>query len=91
MPQFASFMPNMSIILNGRDEPRVLFDYRKPGAQPKALNVSDLTPFEHSPHPTASFFKDEMHCLVPNRPKGFTGLANDASACACHFHRKTLD
>ncbi|KAJ7146399.1 glycosyl transferase family 90-domain-containing protein [Mycena epipterygia] len=78
--RFASFMPNMSIMLNGRDEPRVLFDYRQPNTQPKALNVSDLTPFEHSPHPTASFYKDEMHCFIPNRPKGFTGLANDASA-----------
>jgi hypothetical protein len=79
--QFASFMPNITTILNGRDEPRVVFNYRQPNMRPKALNVSDSTPFEHSPHPTASFFKDDMHCLVPMRPTGFTGLANDASAC----------
>ncbi|KAJ7136672.1 glycosyl transferase family 90-domain-containing protein [Mycena epipterygia] len=82
--RFRDFMPDMNIILNGRDEPRILFDYRQP--QPnelqklKALNVSDPTPFEHSPKPTAAFFKDDMHCLIPNRPTGFTGLANDASA-----------
>ncbi|KAJ6503080.1 glycosyl transferase family 90-domain-containing protein [Mycena vulgaris] len=78
--RFESFMPDMSLILNGRDEPRVIFNYRQPGMREKALNVSDPTPFEHSPHPTASFFKDDMHCLIPNRDKGFTGLANDASA-----------
>ncbi|KAJ7762319.1 glycosyl transferase family 90-domain-containing protein [Mycena maculata] len=78
--RFAHFMPNMSIILNGRDEPRVIFNYRLPDARAKALNVSDSIPFEHSPHPTASFYKDDMQCAIPNRPKGFTGLANDASA-----------
>ncbi|KAJ6541687.1 glycosyl transferase family 90-domain-containing protein [Mycena capillaripes] len=78
--RFESFMPNMSVILNGRDEPRVVFNYRLPDARPKALNVSDATPFQHTPRPTASYFKDEMGCIIPTRPKGFTGLANDASA-----------
>ncbi|KAJ6573193.1 glycosyl transferase family 90-domain-containing protein [Mycena vulgaris] len=78
--RFESFMPDMSLILNGRDEPRVIFNYRQPGMREKALNVSDPTPFEHSPRPTASFFKNDMHCLIPNRDKGFTELANDASA-----------
>ncbi|KAJ7083389.1 glycosyl transferase family 90-domain-containing protein [Mycena belliarum] len=78
--RFASFMPDMSVVLNGRDEPRVIFNYRQAGMRLKALNVSDATPFEHSPHPTASFFKEDMHCLIPNRDIGFTGLANDASA-----------
>ncbi|KAF7347257.1 CAP10 domain-containing protein [Mycena venus] len=32
------------------------------------------------PRPTASYFQDEMKCAIPMRPKGFTGLANDASA-----------
>ncbi|KAJ7508469.1 glycosyl transferase family 90-domain-containing protein [Mycena galericulata] len=78
--RFAHFMPDMHVMLNGRDEPRVIFNTRLPNALPKALNVSDEVPFEKSPHPTASFYKDEMQCLIPNRPKGFTGLANDASA-----------
>ncbi|KAJ7157283.1 glycosyl transferase family 90-domain-containing protein [Mycena filopes] len=78
--RFAEFMPNMSVLLNGRDEPRVVFNYRLPNMRPQALNVSDAEPFRHTPHPTASYFKDDMNCLVPNRPTGFTGLANDASA-----------
>ncbi|KAJ6535750.1 glycosyl transferase family 90-domain-containing protein, partial [Mycena capillaripes] len=78
--RFESFMPDMSVILNGRDEPRVVFNYRLPDARPKALNVSDATPFRHTPRPTASYFKNEMGCIIPTRPKGFTGLANDASA-----------
>ncbi|KAJ7665652.1 glycosyl transferase family 90-domain-containing protein [Mycena rosella] len=77
--RFESFMPNMSLILNGRDEPRVIFNYRQPDMRLKALNVSDPTPFELSPHPTAAFYK-EIQCLIPNRASGFTELANDASA-----------
>ncbi|KAJ7045126.1 glycosyl transferase family 90-domain-containing protein [Mycena alexandri] len=78
--RFADFMPNMSIVLNGRDEPRVVFNYRLPNMRPKALNVSDAEPFRRTPHPTASYFKDDMNCLIPDRPMGFAGLANDASA-----------
>ncbi|KAJ7757664.1 glycosyl transferase family 90-domain-containing protein [Mycena metata] len=68
------------VILNGRDEPRVIFNYRLPNMRPKALNVSDVEPFRHTPHPTASYFKDDIGCLLPLRPTGFTGLTNDASA-----------
>ncbi|KAJ7058159.1 glycosyl transferase family 90-domain-containing protein [Mycena amicta] len=79
LSRFASFMPDMSIILNGRDEPRSLFNTRKPNMRERALNASDKTPFEISPHPTDSFFRDEMGCIIPNRPTGFTEPANDAS------------
>ncbi|KAJ7638349.1 glycosyl transferase family 90-domain-containing protein [Roridomyces roridus] len=78
--RFAYFMPDMDVVVNGRDEPRVVFNTRASGAQEKAMDAKDKTPFGHSPHPTASYYKDEMKCLLPNRPKGFTGLANDASA-----------
>ncbi|KAJ7638350.1 glycosyl transferase family 90-domain-containing protein [Roridomyces roridus] len=78
--RFAYFMPDMDIILNGRDEPRVVFNIRVPNTREKALDLSDPTPFEHSPRPTDKYFRDEMKCLIPMRPKGFTGLANDASA-----------
>ncbi|KAJ7222868.1 glycosyl transferase family 90-domain-containing protein [Mycena haematopus] len=77
--RFQSFIPNTSIIINGRDEPRVVFNYRLPEMRPKALNISDETPFQHTPRPTASYFQDEMKCLIPMRPQGFTTLANDAS------------
>lgn len=72
----------MNIILNGRDEPRSLFNYRVPGSRQQALNVSDPTPFEHKPHPTSVWFKDEKRCLVLNNPTGFTTIANDVNACA---------
>ncbi|KAJ6450130.1 glycosyl transferase family 90-domain-containing protein [Mycena vitilis] len=76
-----AFIPNTNILINGRDEPRVMFDYRRPNIQETVLNaVADPAPFEHAPHSTAMFFKDR-HCRVPNQPLGFTELANDASAC----------
>ncbi|KAF7302801.1 CAP10 domain-containing protein [Mycena kentingensis (nom. inval.)] len=78
--RFADFMPDMAIILNGRDEPRSAFNVREPDGRAQALVASDPTPFEHSPHPTSSFFKEEMKCIVPNQPTGFTKAANDASA-----------
>ncbi|KAJ6520507.1 glycosyl transferase family 90-domain-containing protein [Mycena sanguinolenta] len=80
--RFASFIPDTRIIINGRDEPRVVFNYRMPEAYPTALNlqVSDETPFRHTPHPTVSYFRDEMKCHIPMQPQGFTSLANDASA-----------
>jgi hypothetical protein len=62
----------MTFILSGQDEPRILFDYRKPNMRQQALNLvfdlpinsvssdmvfkSDSTPFKHNPHPTADFF-----------------------------------
>ncbi|KAF7307673.1 CAP10 domain-containing protein [Mycena kentingensis (nom. inval.)] len=77
--RFENFIPDASIILNGRDEPRSLFNTRKPDMLEHALNASDKTPFEISPRPTDSFFRDEMQCIIPNRQTGFTGPANDAS------------
>ncbi|KAJ7676674.1 glycosyl transferase family 90-domain-containing protein [Mycena polygramma] len=76
----AAFIPNANILINGRDEPRVMFDYRRPNIKDAVLNsVADPAPFEHAPHSTAMFFKDR-HCQIPNQPLGFTELANDASA-----------
>ncbi|KAJ7629030.1 glycosyl transferase family 90-domain-containing protein [Roridomyces roridus] len=78
--RFAYFMPEMNVIVNGRDEPRVLFNPRQPDMRTKALEPTDKDPFEISPHPTDKFLRDDMNCLLPNQPTGFTGLANDASA-----------
>nr|GAT50255.1 predicted protein [Mycena chlorophos] len=79
LSRFASFMPDMKIILNGRDEPRSLFNTRLPNMRQQALNASDRTPFEVSPRPTDKFFRDEMGCIVPDRDVGFMHPANDAS------------
>ncbi|KAJ7582876.1 glycosyl transferase family 90-domain-containing protein [Mycena floridula] len=78
--RFGVFLPDMNVILNGRDEPRVLFNHRQPDVINQALNISDPTPFEHRPSATSILFKDQKKCFVPNKPTGFTSLANDASA-----------
>nr|GAT55258.1 predicted protein [Mycena chlorophos] len=75
-------MPNMSLVLNSRDEPRVLFNHRKTSTDPKheALTVPDTIPFLHSMAATDGFFRNQEGCVVANKPTGFTGAANDASA-----------
>ncbi|KAJ7060083.1 glycosyl transferase family 90-domain-containing protein [Mycena amicta] len=80
--RIAHLMPNMSLILNGRDEPRVLFNPRKLDVDMKhqALSQPDPQPFAHSPAPTDKYFRDEMGCVIPNAPMGFTEAGNDASA-----------
>ncbi|KAF7369304.1 CAP10 domain-containing protein [Mycena venus] len=78
--RIAALVPDMNLIINERDEPRVMFDYRRPNIKQAVFNVTDPAPFEHAPQHTAAFFKDTMNCLVPNHPLGFTELANDASA-----------
>ncbi|KAJ7479490.1 glycosyl transferase family 90-domain-containing protein [Mycena latifolia] len=43
----SAYLPNMTFILNGRDEPRVAFNYRAPGALKHALSAPhDSTPFQ---------------------------------------------
>ncbi|KAF7306225.1 CAP10 domain-containing protein [Mycena indigotica] len=80
--RLAPFMPNMSLVLNSRDEPRVLFNHRKilPDMKHQALVETDPHPFHHSPTPTDQYFRDEMGCLIPNAPKGFTDPGNNSSA-----------
>ncbi|KAF7323933.1 CAP10 domain-containing protein [Mycena kentingensis (nom. inval.)] len=82
MARFAHLMPNMSLILNGRDEPRVLFNYRKipEDMRHQALAEPDALLFQHSPKPTGFYLKNTMGCLIPNADKGFTEAGNDASA-----------
>ncbi|KAJ6608331.1 glycosyl transferase family 90-domain-containing protein [Mycena sp. CBHHK59/15] len=75
--RFAALLPDMNFMLNGRDEPRVVFNYRKPGAKAEALKIKDTTPFEIAPHPTSDFFKTRKGCGVPESPVGFASSAND--------------
>ncbi|KAJ6599511.1 glycosyl transferase family 90-domain-containing protein [Mycena sp. CBHHK59/15] len=73
-------LPDLDIVFNHRDEPRVAFDARVPNTQHAALNVSDARPFRNAPQPTSKYYKDEKHCIVPNEPKGFMTYANDANS-----------
>ncbi|KAJ7138127.1 glycosyl transferase family 90-domain-containing protein, partial [Mycena epipterygia] len=79
--QFAPYLPDMTFLINGRDEPRVVFDYRDPGVRSKALAVTEKIPFDVSPHPTSDFFRERTGCNILRRPEGFTATANDDSAC----------
>ncbi|KAJ7907180.1 glycosyl transferase family 90-domain-containing protein [Mycena leptocephala] len=70
-------LPNINLVINHRDEPRVAFDARVPLAQNGALELKDTVPFLNQPRPTSKFYTDEKHCLFPNTDKGFLTYAND--------------
>ncbi|KAJ7079970.1 glycosyl transferase family 90-domain-containing protein [Mycena belliarum] len=76
----SAILPDMNLVINHRDEPRVAFDVHIPHAQVGALNASDAVPFRHTPRPTSTYYTDEGHCLVSSAPTGFMAYANDASA-----------
>ncbi|KAJ6557366.1 glycosyl transferase family 90-domain-containing protein [Mycena vulgaris] len=75
--RFVSLLPDMDFLLNGRDEPRVVFNYREPDARKTAMTLKDPNPFHIAPHPTSDFFKDRSGCNPLSTPKGF---ATDGSA-----------
>ncbi|KAJ6623262.1 glycosyl transferase family 90-domain-containing protein [Mycena sp. CBHHK59/15] len=78
--RFSQSLPNMTLLLNGRDEPRVAFNYRVLGAKDHAFDFEDTTPFEISPRPTAEFFKKQSGCIIANDATGFMSSVNDDSA-----------
>ncbi|KAJ7165693.1 glycosyl transferase family 90-domain-containing protein [Mycena crocata] len=80
LQNMSASLPDINIVINHRDEPRVAFDARVPHAQNGALHTSDTTPFRNAPRPTSKYYKDEKHCIVPNEPKGFMTYANDANS-----------
>ncbi|KAJ7069892.1 glycosyl transferase family 90-domain-containing protein [Mycena amicta] len=69
--RFVSVLPDMDFLLNGRDEPRVVFDVRAPGAIEDAMSLKDPNPFHIAPRPTADFFKNRSGCNPLSMPKGF--------------------
>src|ERR1700761_2182861 len=74
----------MDVMLNGRDEPRVLFNYRAQGMKAKAMQLTDPAPFELAPHPTAELFNAREGGGIPtDKAEGFWESANDDVACAC--------
>ncbi|KAF8186571.1 glycosyl transferase family 90-domain-containing protein, partial [Mycena galopus ATCC 62051] len=72
-------LPDMTFLINGRDGPRVAFNYRAVGAQENALLVGDSQPFQHEPHPTSDFFAHRSGCNVPMKATGFMSSANNDS------------
>ncbi|KAJ6619518.1 glycosyl transferase family 90-domain-containing protein [Mycena sp. CBHHK59/15] len=69
--KFASFLPDMDFLLNGRDEPRVVFSIRNPTALGNATKLKDTNAFHIVPHPTADFFKNHSGCSPSSTTKGF--------------------
>jgi hypothetical protein len=81
MDQFTASVPNMTFVVNGQDEPRVVFNYRELGAQDRAFNLTDETPFSIAPNSTSEFFNGQSGCNVLARPDGFTESANGDISC----------
>ncbi|KAF8208816.1 glycosyl transferase family 90-domain-containing protein [Mycena galopus ATCC 62051] len=75
--RFSSVLPDMDFMLNGRDEPRVVFNYRDPDAHKNAMKLTDPNPFHNAPRPTSEWFADKSGCSPLSSPKGF---ATDGSA-----------
>ncbi|KAJ7735941.1 hypothetical protein B0H16DRAFT_1892096 [Mycena metata] len=83
---FAHLLPGMTFIVNGKDQPRVVFDYREPGnaTRDRALSLTENgQPFELVPQPTtAQFFRERPGCEVLRGADGFADVTNDDSGCA---------
>ncbi|KAJ7911710.1 hypothetical protein B0H13DRAFT_2328091 [Mycena leptocephala] len=76
--KFASALPAMPVLINGRDEPRVVFDvgplFEDPPTLAQALTLSDPTPFTLSPPRTGAFFaQPEGNVCRPARGVGGMG------------------
>ncbi|KAK7048283.1 CAP10 domain-containing protein [Favolaschia claudopus] len=69
--RFAHLLPDMEFLLNGRDEPRVVFNVRDPGARTRASKLEDLNPFHLAPYPTEDFFRNRSGCSLLSKAKGF--------------------
>lgn len=78
----------MMFLMNGRDEPRVAFNYRAPGARESVLVPNDSTPFAIEPHPSAAFFANHSGCTIPLEADGFFKSANGNSSCP-YFHPRS--
>ncbi|KAJ7270187.1 glycosyl transferase family 90-domain-containing protein [Mycena rebaudengoi] len=78
--KLSEYLPDMTFLINGRDEPRVVFNYREPDVRKHALEVTEKVPFGVLPHPTSDFFRDRSGCDILRRPVGFTTTANDDSS-----------
>ncbi|KAJ7640146.1 hypothetical protein B0H17DRAFT_1276923 [Mycena rosella] len=79
--EMSSILPDMNIVLNYREEPRVVFNPGMPDARAGVLTSNDATSFKHAPRPTLSkYYKDAKHCIMPNEPKGFMMYGNDANS-----------
>ncbi|KAJ7702615.1 hypothetical protein B0H16DRAFT_741141 [Mycena metata] len=75
-------LPDMDLLFNYQDEPRVLFNTRRPDAYEFALKKLDRNPFHQGPRPTKEYYEAATphQCLLPNSAKGFGNITNDLNA-----------
>ncbi|KAJ7935547.1 glycosyl transferase family 90-domain-containing protein [Mycena leptocephala] len=83
--KFISVLPDMDFMLNGRDEPRVVFNYRDPAARKDAMVLKDPNPFHIAPRPTSDFFKDRSGCNPLGTSKGFGTDGSADIACELNY------
>ncbi|KAJ7277509.1 hypothetical protein C8J57DRAFT_1713831 [Mycena rebaudengoi] len=81
MDKIAFMLPDMVAVFNYQDEPRVLFNIRRPDAYEFALKKGDTNPFKQGPRPTKEYYAAESphQCLLPNSDRGFGNLTNDVN------------
>ncbi|KAF8209400.1 glycosyl transferase family 90-domain-containing protein, partial [Mycena galopus ATCC 62051] len=77
---FSRWLPNMTFFLNGKDGPRIAFDFREAGARQSAYFVNDSDSlFEFRHRPTENFFAQKSGCEVALDANGFKDSANNFS------------
>ncbi|KAJ6536921.1 glycosyl transferase family 90-domain-containing protein [Mycena capillaripes] len=75
--KFAHFLPDMDFFINGRDEPRVVFNAQDPDARQNATKLQDPTPFRLTPVPTSNFFSNRSGCTYLTSDRGVVSNAID--------------
>lgn len=75
----------MELLINGRDEPRVVFNSRDTVMLKDAMNLKDVEPFHIAPVPTSEFFKDRSGCSTLRTHDGVTVDALEDVACEFNF------
>ncbi|KAJ7184843.1 hypothetical protein C8R46DRAFT_1300343, partial [Mycena filopes] len=72
-------LPDIDLLFNYQDEPRVLFNLRRPDAYEFALKRSDPDPFRQGPRPTKEYYEEATphQCLLPNSDTGFGNPTNN--------------
>lgn len=71
----------MQVLLNGNDEPRVVFDTKAPLARLRATQLEDGEPFRIAPRYTKEFFRNQSGCRLLTGDAGFATSAMDVG-CA---------
>ncbi|KAJ7331419.1 hypothetical protein DFH08DRAFT_1083922 [Mycena albidolilacea] len=69
--KFAHILPDMDVLVNGHDEPRVMFNTQDSDARLAATELRDNKPFRISPINTSEFFTHHSGCSYVNDNRGF--------------------